>query len=337
MGKKKDIKDSEKSKIVDLLSEGTSTLEISRVLGRDHRTIKRVVKDVSKSRVRTKGKGFKNVTQRDLRKLKQTLVKNPLLTSKEIFHQAGMEEVRRDKRCRMLKTLGKVKKASSRPPLNQLHIQKRLAWAKENLKTDFSKVIFTDESRVTLDGPDGWSKGWVIAGENSPTRLRRQQGGGGIMIWAGIVGDKVIGPFKLDQGVKLNTESYRQLLDHTFFQWYNKQSRAFKSKCIFMQDNAPSHASKGTRAHLAKKGLKESKLMTWPSSSPDLNPIENLWGIAKKEVYKAGKQYSSLADLWVAIQAAVESIPPQTISRLTSSMDQRLLKLVENKGGYINM
>lgn len=61
----------------------------------------------------------------------------------------------------------------------------------------FGTVIFTDESRVTLDGPDGWSKGWIFRDREPPSRLRRQQGGGGIMIWAGIVNDQVIGPYKL--------------------------------------------------------------------------------------------------------------------------------------------
>lgn len=34
-----------------------------------------------------------------------------------------------------------------------VNIGKRRNWAKDNLKTDFSKVLFTDESRVKLDVP----------------------------------------------------------------------------------------------------------------------------------------------------------------------------------------
>ena len=55
------------------------------------------------------------------------------------------------------------------------------------MKLDFSKVIFTDEMRATLDGPDGWRWGWVLEGETPTGVIRRQQRGGGIMIWAAIV------------------------------------------------------------------------------------------------------------------------------------------------------
>ena len=44
-----------------------------------------------------------------------------------------------------------------------------------------------DEMRVTLDDPDGWSKRWVLHGQARDQRLRRQQGGGGIMVWAEIL------------------------------------------------------------------------------------------------------------------------------------------------------
>lgn len=54
--------------------------------------------------------------------------------------------------------MGSIKKSNRRPLLNQAHKEKRKVWARDNMKTDFSNVVFTDESWVTLDGPDGWSK-----------------------------------------------------------------------------------------------------------------------------------------------------------------------------------
>ncbi|KAJ1140490.1 hypothetical protein NDU88_006842 [Pleurodeles waltl] len=112
--------------------------------------------------------------------------------------------------------------------------------------------------RVSLDGPDGWAPGWIGKGQRAPVRLRRQQGGGGVLVWAGIIKDELVGPFRVEDGVKLNSQSYCQFLEDTFFkQWYRKKTASFKKNMIFMQDNAPSHASKYSTAWLARKGIKE--------------------------------------------------------------------------------
>ena len=143
----------------------------------------------------------------------------------------------------MLRDMAKVRKAETQPPLNKTHKVNRQNWAKK-YRTDFSKVLWTDEMRVTLDGPDGWARGWISNEHRAPLRLRRQQGGGGVLVWAGIKYE-LFGPFRVEDGLKINSQTYCQFLEDTFFkQWYRKKSASFKKTMIFMQDNAPSHASK---------------------------------------------------------------------------------------------
>ena len=161
------------------------------------------------------------------------------------------------------------------------------------------------------------------------------------MIWAGIVGNKLIGSFKVDDGVKLTSETYCKFLNNTFFKWYRNQSRSSKAKYVFMHDNAPSHAANATTQFLTKKGISNSKLMQWPPASPDLNPIENLWNdrrtIVKKKIYDGGRQYNSKSNVWDAIQQSCKGVSTNQIEALTNSMDKRLISVIQQKGDYINM
>uniref|UniRef100_A0A2D4HAS7 Uncharacterized protein n=1 Tax=Micrurus lemniscatus lemniscatus TaxID=129467 RepID=A0A2D4HAS7_MICLE len=87
--------------------------------------------------------------------------------------------------------MAKERKAETQPPLNKAHKLKQQDWAKKPMKADFSKVLWSDEMRVTLDRPGGWAHGWISNGHRVLFQLRHQQGGGGILIWAGIIKDEL--------------------------------------------------------------------------------------------------------------------------------------------------
>jgi transposase len=336
MGRKKDLTSPERAEIVRLLSIGNTTNDIAKTLGRDHRTIKKYVQRSEGGRKKRDEPKRRKISDKQVTRLKREATKTPLASSAMIFKSCGIDNMSRSGRCKVLRELGQVKKAQTRPRITAQHREKRLNWARTYQKCDFSKVLWTDEMRVTLDGPEGWARGWVMNGQQPPIRLRRQQGGGGLMVWAAIYDNQLIGPFRVPDGVKLNSQNYCDFLwDNFFKKWYNRKSRAFKKSMIFMQDNAPSHASKYSTAFLAEKGIKGDTLMIWPPCSPDLNPIENLWSILKRKIYHEGQQYSTLTSLWDTLVAVSAQISPEEIKKLTSSMDNRLLHVVEKKGGYI--
>ena len=104
---------------------------------------------------------------------------------------------------------------------------------------------------------------------------------------------------------------------------------------IFMYDNAPSHAAHYTRETLTKFGFIEARFMLWPACSSNLNPIENFWSTLKHKIYKDGNQYSSKNCLWEAIQSCAAAVDKDTIKTLTDSMNNRLIKVMGAKGGYI--
>merc|ERR1711991_527872 len=169
--------------------------------------------------------GRKSISPLDKINLKRDLFKNPNKTSANYFSAMGIPLPSIATRCSILNEFAKCKKAFYKPVLKKSHKEKRFTWAKTYLKQDFSKVFvfflsfisikgyFYDESRCTLDGPDGWDKIWLLKDSDTPIRFKRQQGAGGIMIWAGIYNNKVIRPFLIPQGIKINYESYIQLIE----------------------------------------------------------------------------------------------------------------------------
>ena len=53
--------------------------------------------------------------------------------------------------------------------------------------------------------------GWLLNGTTPQSKIRQQQGGGGVMIWAGIIYNQIVGPFRVPDGVKMCAKSYVDL------------------------------------------------------------------------------------------------------------------------------
>ena len=67
---------------------------------------------------------------------------------------------------------------------------------------------------------------------------RKQQGGGRVMMWVGIIDQPIIRPFNIYKWVKLNSANYCDFMDKNLCAWYKSLSCSFKVKCVLMDNNA---------------------------------------------------------------------------------------------------
>ena len=99
----------------------------------------------------------------------------------------------------------------------------------------------------------------------------------------------------------------------------------------FLQDGAPCHKSKATMA-LLKEKEEEFSVIDWPGNSPDLNPIENVWGIMKARL-KSDHTITSLPKLISAIKMMwTFAMEKDLFKKLARSMPERLQAVIDAKG-----
>ncbi len=73
---------------------------------------------------------------------------------------------------------------------------------------------------------------------------------------------------------------YQDILEH--FMLPSAEQLFKDADFIFQQDLAPAHTAKSTKS--TRSWINDVGVLDWLANSPDLNPIENLWGIVKTKM-----------------------------------------------------
>lgn len=136
---------------------------------------------------------------------------------------------------------------------------------------------------------------------------------------------------------KMDGHEYQEVLSKSLLPFLHRFHRL---PLQFQQDNAGVHNSK----HRKNKDptfvpMKEwfvqhkIKVLEWPSCSPDMNPIENMWGMMVKHVYQDNRQYESANVLKEAISTCWKTFSNEILKKLVDSMQNRIFQLIQRSGG----
>ena len=207
--------------------------------------------------------------------------------------------------------------------IRQRNEEKRLEWCKKMKKDKekFHNVIFTDESTIELE----CHRKRCYRRKRQPRKLKpRPKHPVKIHVWGGI-SKRGATPIVMFSGILIATK-YTQILDAGLLPFAQE---VFPDGYRLQQDNDPKHCANYTRQYFVDKNVN-----WWPTppESPDLNPIENVWG-TMKEYLRNNYKPKDLSDLKAGIREFWKTVTPAMCEKYINHLNKVIPVVIEKNGG----
>jgi transposase len=211
-----------------------------------------------------------------------------------------------------------------KPLLSDTNRDYRLKWARANKNTDWSKIIFTDETTIFQFSKP--KKVWRQRGEKIKASTVKHSAK--VHIYGCFTEDGFgnIYCFTQNLNADLLCTIYKTTLLSSARKFFGRDDHSW----FLQEDNDPKHMS-----GKAQRWRKENqvKRISWPSQSPDLNPIENVWAILKANI--SNYEPTSTKDLIEIIKKEWKALNNVFAKNLVVSMKNRISLILANKGDHI--
>lgn len=206
-----------------------------------------------------------------------------------------------------------------------------------------SRVLWTDEASFTRAGISNIHNEHVWSHTNPHASTESSfQHQWRLNVWAGIIGDVVVGPVFLPQS--LNGQNYLSFLTNqlddvlTVLPVSRYVNLVMRNNLVFQHDGAPAHFARDVRHYLDTRFPqwigRGSSRVAWPPRSPDLTPLDFfLWGYIKNIVYAV--QCDTVDQMKVRIEAAFRTITPDMLRNVQVSMNKRAALCIQYQGHHI--
>jgi hypothetical protein len=216
-------------------------------------------------------------------------------------------------------------------PLQRVEFCERFMNMVEDNPTLVDRVIWSDEAMFKLNGHINRHNCVYWDSDNPKIIMEKEVNAPGVMAWAGIWSEGIIGPFFFDGNV--DGPSYLALLNDQF--WPQMGRVVEEQDLWFMQDGAPAHWAKTVRAWLNEKfprrWIGRGGEIPWPPRSPDLTPPDFfLWGVLKDRVYATKPR--TIDELKAAIERSMRGIHIELCQKVCRSVPPRLQKCMALDG-----
>lgn len=261
------------------------------------------------------------------------------LTLKELSARSGLSKTTVVRIVKKKLDLNRINAKFIPKLLTDEQKQMRVHLCEENLRTYtqekhfLAKVVTGDESWVRVYEPELKSRSsqWMAKGSRHPQKAKRGRSERKTMLTVFFDSDDVIHSEFSDATV--DTDSYIQTINTLKERIRQKRPELWHDRrFILHQDNAPSHTSNRTIAHLSHPD-NPIRLLPHPPYSPDLAPCDYfLFPYLKAQL--RGHRFQNVQDLRTAVQRELWAIPPQKLARAIADLPSRWRKCVAAEGNF---
>lgn len=333
---RKPLSQIEIGRILEARDSGESINDIAIRVGRSksgvHGLIQRYEATGATTRRPSTGRKRKTTTFEDEQIAKEVLY-NRAITSRQIADNLGLHDLSADTiERRIHEQLGfsscfKIKKNF----ISEANRVKRLEWAeahKDWTIEQWRRIIWSDESPFVLRY-SGRVRVWRLSNERYEPYATKGtvKHDKKINVW-GCFSGRGVGKIRRVEGI-LKSDQMRDILAETLLPTIQLQfpNAANGDNYIFQQDNDPKHTSNLVQTWLAANNV---PLLPWPSQSPDLNPIENLWSILDRKLQLRTPQNEN--DLFLFLESGWNALETGLLQKLVDSMPHRCAAVIKNRG-----
>ena len=291
MDSRADLSDRERGVIIRLRQRGTKSGRIALRMNICRRTVSRVWKrfqETGSGKRKTRSGRRNTTTSRGDRVLRRLALEHRFSSIGRINalwnENIGVETCPRTAKRRPNKIKMYSRIARRKPLIGVENCLKRVRWCTRiglwNADDNWSRLVFSDESKFNLDFDDGRVRVWR---DNSDAMLPRnlvglrRRSNVSVMVWVCVTVHGV-GELVVVNG-NINHQVYINVLDEILLQSIENTFGDRHTPFIFQHDNAPVHKARNVERWLDQQ---EIQTIQWPVQSPDLNLIENLWDHVKK-------------------------------------------------------
>ena len=197
--------------------------------------------------------------------------------------------------------------------------EKRLEWCKERLaeQEQFNDVIFTDESTFQLDR----HRRKCFRKQGAPRKLKyKHKHPPKVHVWPGISRRGATSIVIFDG--TMTATRYGDILTASLLPFIREK---YPQSHRLYQDNDPKHTSRYIQTYFM-----DNRVRWWksPAESPDLNPIEKVWGSMKTFLHDRHKP-KNLGELKEGIKLYWKKMTPEVCSRYIDHLEKVLPIVVE--------